>query len=179
MLRDLRPEIIKHVNKHKEFLRRNCEVLDIYDGNLLPYIDAIMKRTLSANYYDTIRDRTIPINIIQRFIDKVSTAYEKPPTRQSESEIAQEFVDFYVEAFDLNVSGQIADQYANLCKGFAWEPHVDSNGKPAIRELSFDKFLVMSTSKVSPEEEDIFIKFMGYASDDEGSLLLFVYTKDE
>jgi hypothetical protein len=176
MLKDKRKEIIEYVKKHRPFIKRNCEALDIYEGNLLPYVDQIMQRTLSENYYNTIKDRIVPINIIQRYIDKVSTAYETSPIRTSESAIAQEFVDFYANKLDMSVSGQIADQYSNLSKGFAWEPYVNNKGEPAIRELSFDKFLVMSDSQTTPEEETIFIKFMGYKSTDENSLLLFVYT---
>lgn len=179
MLSDKRKEIIKYVKKHHPFIKRNVEALDIYEGNLLPYVDQIMQRTLSENYYNTIKDRIVPINIIQRYIDKVSTAYETSPIRTSESTIAQEFVDFYSKKLDMSVSGQIADQYSNLSKGFAWEPYINNKGEPAIRELSFDKFLVMSDSQTSPEEETIFIKFMGYKSTDENSLLLFVYTDAE
>ena len=181
MLKDKRKDIIEYVKKNRVFLKTNAEALDIYDGSLLPYVDAIMQKTLSEQYYKAIKERIIPINVIQRYIDKVSTAYSKSPTRMSKSKNKRvdDFVSFYKEAFDMSVSGQIADQYSNLSKGFAWEPYVDKNGKPAIRELAFNKFLVMSDSAVSPEQETIFIKFMGYKNSDEDSLLLFVYTNEE
>ena len=181
MLKDKRKDIIEYVKQNRSFLKTNAEALDIYDGNLLPYVDAIMQKTLSEQYYKAIKERIIPINVIQRYIDKVSTAYSKSPTRMSKSKNKRvdDFVSFYKEAFDMSVSGQIADQYSNLSKGFAWEPYVDKNGKPAIRELAFNKFLVMSDSAVSPEQETIFIKFMGYKNSDEDSLLLFVYTNEE
>jgi hypothetical protein len=179
MLKDNRKQIIEYVKSKRSFLKRNAEALDIYDGNLLPYVDDIMKKTVSPQYYDKIKERIIPINIIQRFVDKVSTAYEKEPSRQSNTPRVQEFVDFYKDQFKMGVSGQIADQYTNLFKAFAWEPYVNSRGQPQIRELSFDKFLVMSNSAVNPEDETLFIKFMGYKSSDEDSLLLFVYTDTE
>ena len=181
MLKNKRKEIIEYVKNHRPFLKRNAEALDIYEGNLLPYVDAILQKTLSPQYYQPAKERILPINILQRYIDKVSTSYEKSPMRKSKSGNVRidEFVEFYKNAFDMNVSGQIADQFANLSKGFAWEPYIDLNGKPQIRELSFDKFLVMSDSKVSPEQETIFIKFMGYQTSDENSLLLFVYTNEE
>ena len=181
MLKYKRKDIIEYVKQNRSFLKTNAEALDIYDGNLLPYVDAIMQKTLSEQYYKAIKERIIPINVIQRYIDKVSTAYSKSPTRVSKSKNKRvdDFVSFYKEAFDMSVSGQIADQYSNLSKGFAWEPYVDKNGKPAIRELAFNKFLVMSDSAVSPEQETIFIKFMGYKNSDEDSLLLFVYTNEE
>jgi hypothetical protein len=73
----------------------------------------------------------------------------------------------------------IADTYASMFKGFAWEPHIDKDGNPALRELSFDRFLVMSDSKESPEEETIFIKFMGCKTSEPDSMLLFAYTNEE
>lgn len=179
MLKDKRKDICDYVKKHRPFLMRNAEVLDIYDGNLLPYIDSIMQKSLSPQYYNAIRDRIIPINIIQRYTDKVSTTYEKEPSRLSENKRAQEFVDYYKNRFAMSVSGQIADQYSTLFKGFAWKPYINEKGVPAIRELSFDRFLVMSDSKVAPEDETIFIEFMGYKNSDQNSLIMFIYTDAE
>lgn len=179
MLRDRRKEIIDYVKANADFLNTNNEALNIYEGNLLPYIDKILQSSLSANYYNSIKDRVLPINILQRFIDKVSATYSKSPSRTSDDAREQEFVDFYKEALDIDQSGYIADAYSNLFKGFAWEPYVDKNGKPAIRELPFNSFIVMSDSAVNPEEETIFIKLMGKKGDNEDSMLLHVYTNEE
>lgn len=179
MLKQKRKQIIDYVKAHRDFLAYNTQALDIYEGNLLPYIDSILKSSLSANYYHSIKDRILPINILQRYIDKVSTTYSKPPVRSSEIEASNEFVEFYSKTFNINNSGSIADVYSNLFKGFAWEPYVDKNGVPALRELPFNSFLVMSDSMVNPEEETIFIKFMGKQTEDEESMLLFVYTDTE
>lgn len=179
MLKDKRNEIIAYVKQNAHFLEKNREALNIYDGNLLPYVDRILQTSLSANYYNAIKDRVLPINILQRFIDKVSVAYSKPPSRLSENEKNQEFVDFYAKKLSIDQSGTIADSYSHLFKGFAWEPYVDKNGEPSIRELAFDSFLVMSDSIVNPEEETVFIKFMGKKNDSDDSLLLHVYTDTE
>ena len=179
MLKNKRNEIIKYVKDNADFLNKNSEALNIYEGNLLPYVDNILRSSLSANYYNAIKDRVLPINILQRFIDKVSTTYSKAPSRLSLIPKEQEFVDFYASAMDINQSGSIADAYSQLFKGYAWEPYIDKNGTPAIRELSFNSFLVMSDSLTNPEEETIFIKFMGKSSDSEDSMLLHVYTDTE
>jgi uncharacterized glyoxalase superfamily protein PhnB len=178
-LKDKRNEIIEYVKSNASFLNKSAEALNIYEGNLLPYVDNILRTSLSANYYNSIKDRILPINILQRFIDKVSTTYSKEPSRTSENPKAQEFVDFYSQALDIDQSGTIADAYSHLFKGFAWEPYVDKSGKPAIRELSFNSFLVMSDSRINPEEETIFIKLMGKKNSDDNSMLLHVYTDDE
>jgi len=179
MLRDRRQEIIKYIKEHRKFIATNTEALDIYEGNLLPYVDSIMRESLSPNYYNAIKDRLLPVNILQRFIDKASNSYSKPPRRTSLIPSSQEFVDYYEDEMSINQSGQIADTYANMFKGFAWEPYVDKNRKPAIRELAFNSFLVMSDSISSPEEETIFIKFMGNKGDSEDTLLIHVYTDTE
>lgn len=179
MLKQKRKQIIEYIKAHRSFLAQNNEALDIYEGNLLPYVDNILKTSLSSNYYNSIKDRILPINILQRYIDKVSTTYSKPPIRTSENEASAEFVEFYSKAFNINNSGSIADVYSNLFKGFAWEPYVDKNGVPALRELPYNSFLVMSDSMINPEEETIFIKFMGKQNDEEESMLLFVYTNEE
>ena len=142
MLKDKRREIIQYVKDHRKFVMHNHEVLDIYEGNLLQYVNKCMQSSLSPQYYNAIKDRILPINVLKRFIDKVSTTYSKAPQRISDN--AQEFIDFYANELDLNVSGGIADTYSNLFKGYAWEPYINKAGKPALRELSFDKFLVMS-----------------------------------
>lgn len=179
MLKDKRNQIIEYVKQNASFLNKNREALNIYDGNLLPYIDQILRSSLSANYYNAIKDRVLPINIMQRYIDKVSVAYSKPPSRLSQNAKNQEFVDYYAKKLSIDQSGTIADSYSHLFKGFAWEPYVDKNGEPAIRELAFDSFLVMSDSRVNPEEETVFIKFMGKKNESDDSLLLHVYTDTE
>lgn len=179
MLKDKREGIVKYIKAHALFLSTNSEALDIYDGNLKPYIDDILKKSLSEVYYEAIKDRILPINILQRYVNKVSTTYSKPPKRETDNDAHKEFLDFYSDAFSINNSGIIADAYSNLFKGFAWEPYIDNNKKPALRELAFDRFLVMSDSKTSPEEETIFIKIMGSKTGEENDTLLFVYTDTE
>ncbi|MEY3881510.1 MAG: hypothetical protein RIQ94_2306, partial [Pseudomonadota bacterium] len=176
MLKDMRQEIIEYVRSHSVLLKTNKEALDIYDGNLKPYIDNILKTSLSSNYYNAIKDRILPINILQRYVNKVSTTYSKPPKRECENPAHKEFLDFYSDAFSINNSAMICDVYSNLFKGFAWEPYVDKDGLPALRELPFDRFLVMSNSKTSPEDETIFIKIMGNKGDSDDTVLLHVYT---
>ena len=179
MLKNKRKEIIEYVKEHREFILTNTQALDIYEGNLKPYVDAILKGSLSPTYYNSIKERVLPINVLQRYIDKVSTTYSKPPVRKSKNPRSQDFVDFYSSTLNINNSASIADAYSNLFKGYAWEPYIDKFGKPALRELPFNQFLVMSDSMESPEEETIFIKFMGKRGEDDDSLLLFVYTDTE
>lgn len=179
MLSEKRREIIDYVKAHKDFLNLNAETLDIYDGNLKPYVDSVLRSSLSDNYYQAIKDRILPINILQRFINKVSTTYSKPPQRECEDEALKEYLEYYESEFDINNTCSIADTYSNMFKGFALEPHINKDGNPRLRVLPFDRFLVMSDSKESPEEETIFIKIMGKKGKEDDSILLHVYTDTE
>ena len=179
MLKDKRREIIDYVKSHSYFLECNREALDIYDGNLRPYVDNILRSSLSSNYYNAIRDRILPINILQRYVNKVATTYSKPPQRECEDEALKPFLEYYEDEFDINGSAQIADIYSILFKGFAWEPYINKDGCPSLRELPFDRFLVMSESKSTPEEETVFIKIMGKKGKEDDTILLHVYTNEE
>jgi hypothetical protein len=175
----LREFIVGKVKEHMSFLTVNSEKLDIYEGNLLPYIDQIMKMSLSPQYYWAIKDRILPINILQRYIEKVSVTYAEGPSRTTDDKLGKQFLDYYVKQLDINTSGMVADTYAAMFKGFAWEPYLDDNNQPKLRELAFDRFLVISDSKVNPEEGNIFVKILGDANDPNGNCLLFAYTDDE
>lgn len=179
MLKNKRRQIIDYIRAHADFLNQNRESLDIYDGNLRPYIDVILRDSLSPQYYGAIKDRILPINILQRYANKVSTTYSKPPMREVESEVHRDYLNYYEDQFEINNTMANADIYSNLFKGFALEPYVDNKGKPALRVLPFDRFLVMSESTVSPEEETIFIKLMGKKSDSEDSMLIHTYSDTE
>lgn len=174
-----RAMIIAKVKEHINFLKVNAQKLDIYEGNLLPYIDQIMRTSLSPQYYNAIKDRILPVNVLQRYVEKVSVAYSKGPVRKTEDKLAKEFLDYYSKQLDINTSGMVADSYAAMFKGFAWEPYITDDGEPKLRELPFDRFLVISDSKVNPEDGNIFVKILGDPNDINGDCLLFAYTEKE
>lgn len=179
MLKDKRALIIKEVKDKADFLGHNEKVLNIYEGELKPFIYKAMQDSLSEHYFKSIKDRILPINILQRYADKVSTTYSKPPKRESESDIGEAILNFYKDKFDINASGMMADVYSHLHKGFAWEPYINQKGQPSLREIPFDRFMVISTSESNPEEETIFVKIMGKCPSKPEIVLLFAYTDYE
>lgn len=179
MLKQKRGLIIKEVKAKADFLGHNEKVLNIYEGELKPFIYKAMKDSLSEHYFNSIKDRILPVNILQRYADKVSTTYSKPPKRESGSEIGAKILDFYKDKFDINASGMMADVYSHLHKGFAWEPYINQKGQPSLREIPFDRFMVISTSDSNPEEETIFVKIMGRDDNNPDRVLLFAYSDNE
>lgn len=159
MLKDKREEIYKWLEDHRDYLDRNHRIYDIFTGNLLPYVVEVLEKTLSENYFEKIKERIVPINVLERYVKKVASAYENPPARTANSESNQILVDYYVDELNLNHKMSVADQYSHLFKGYALEPFFDK--KPKLRALPFDRFMVMSENSVDPTQETIFIKCMG------------------
>jgi len=152
------PELLQYIKDNSSFTEHNCKALDIYEGNLSPYVLDILKNTLSDNYYQRIKHRLIPINALRKIIDKLSKVYVNEPIRTDAK--YQQFIDDYSKWIHVNERMNVADEYANLCKGYALEPYVH-NGKPRLRTIPYDRFLVKSEDAIDPLNPTTFIKFMG------------------
>lgn len=157
------------INEHKEYLKNNEHRLKIYRGKLKPYIDEILKNTLSENYYNQIKARVIPINVLPRIIDKLSKVYIDTPIRKHEK--YQAFIDRVEKDSNINAKMAIADTYSHLFKCYAVEPYL-SKGKINLRVLSADKFIPISMDEENPLIVTDMIKIMGNDK-------YFAYTDDE
>jgi hypothetical protein len=119
-----------------------------------------MQKSFSSEYFETIRNRILPINILRRFVDKVSKVYVTAPIRTPSAARFKKTVKAYEASLNLNVNGSMADRWANLFKGYAWELFTH-NRSPRLRTIPFDRFMVWSGDKVDPMHETVFIKFAG------------------
>lgn len=155
----LRPqEYVAYIKKHSAFIESNAEKLQIYEGDLMPFVDAILKKRLAENYYNQIKDSIVPINILPRIIDKMAKAYLRSPERISATDQDQlEEAEYYL---DIDAHMNMADEFANLFKAYAIELF-EEDGYPNMRVLPFDRFLPMSRDKKNPLKVTDFIKFMG------------------
>lgn len=158
MLNDYIPKMLSEINKHESLFAHNHELLDIFEGNLLPYVDLVLKQSLNENYYNTIKSKIAPINVLIRTIDKIAKVYSSDVTRTSETD--QALVDWYVRELKLNSKMIKADEYATLFCGYATEPCI-LNGKPKLRVLPFDRFIPISLNEYDPTSMDVFVKFIG------------------
>jgi len=182
-LKDMRQELLQYIQQNQEYTKLNNDLFKIHEGNLLPYVKDAMKRSFSQEYYNAIESRIVPINILKRYIDKVSKAYATDPIRTASEERHAELLQKYEYAFNVNTNGSLADRWASLFKGYAWEMFIHK-GMPRLRTISFDKFLVKSLDPVDPLSVDIFIKFMGERrvtklKDAKTVSIFHVYTNEE
>jgi len=173
--------IIERFEKHSEYLKRNHKLFDIYEGNLLPYVQDILQASLSKEYYDKIHSRVFPVNILKRVIDKLAKAYQTNPTRSCNSN--EEILEFYEETLRFNYKMNYADEFAHLFKGYALEPFINM-GQPGLRVIPFDRFFVIGEDLNDPLRPTIFVKIMGtikiYDGDKEKEVqVLFAYSDEE
>lgn len=171
-------ELLSFIESQKEYLEKNHQKLEMYEGKLLPYVKDVMKATLSEHYYKQIEHRLIPINVLTRIIDKLSKVYSHPPVRTDDK--YQDFIDRVIDESLLDVRMGMADEFSHLFKGYALEPYVDK-GKVKIRTLPYDRFLVYSDDPVNPTRPTVFIKMMGKVKNNAGQTLelYYAYTDTE
>jgi hypothetical protein len=175
-------QILDFAKSQKPYLYQNFKLLDIYNGRLLPYIDKILKQSLSQEYYEKIKDRIIPINVLKRISDKISKSYTNKPERKT-IEKYQEDLSFYQNHFYMDQIMSKVEEYAFMHKAYALEPFM-FNGVPRLRALPFDRFMVYSNNKVDPTFVTHFVKFLGKipiknASRTEYKELYYIYTDSE
>lgn len=152
-------ELLMEINCYQEYIDNNTEAIEIYEGDLEDKVLEVLERTLSQEYFKTIKERVIPINFMPKIIDKMAQVYSVAPKRTCELE--QGFIDDYERFLDIDAEMSLADEYANLCKGYALEPYVNADGKPSIRSLPFNEFLVLGDDPRDRKRVTTFIKFMG------------------
>lgn len=163
MLKDRIQEILDYINDNSVYTEHNKELIDIFEGNLKPYVEQSLRSCLSEEYYTKIKDRIIVINILKRYIDKVSKVYALTPVRtikegnSTDAKLLKE----YEEIFDINVKMNDADEYSNLFKGYTLKPFIVQGEEPSLRVVPFDRFLVMNDTAEDPLKKDVYIEFMG------------------
>ena len=172
----------------KGTLNLNHELLEIHEGNLLCYVERELKKELSDRAFKDSQPRIPPINVERRVIDKLSQLYTKSPERKlgdSATEADKEMWSNYISLMNPDVSGQQLNEYFNLHKGSAWEPYLDNQFRPRLREIPKDRFFVMGLDPTNRLRVTHFVKVMGsyLKKDKDGNDktcdILYVYTDSE
>lgn len=203
-LRDDIPEIMNFVKRFmEEQIVHNQELLDMYEGQLLHYIEDSLSQELNAKACARAKKRIAPINLLTKLVNKTSKVYTNGATRmavgpESEALLArdQELLDSIDDSMCTNMQGMMSNKLLNLHKYVGLEPFV-KEGEIKLRALPASQFVVWSNDPIDPMNPTHVIKFMGNSDpplqrvDDEGtkeedaddivrdSQVFFIYTKDE
>ena len=161
-LRELVPEMINHIKAHYEsHVVYNSALIDISNGNLLPYVEDSMEKELNPRSFEISKNRIPPINVLTKLQVKLSKVYAETPIRKaSENKIDSELLESYEDSWDLNTNLQYANDLLVINKYCALEPVMIDN-EPHMRVLSAKDFIPFSDSRANPTEMTVLIKFMG------------------
>lgn len=176
-IRELVESFLKHWKAHAPLLKHNQELLEIYDGALLPKVKAALKTSFTrkdgtvSESYNQIEDRIVPVNILRRIVDKKSRIYQKSPVREvmDGSDNDKELLSFYEKAFKWNRQMNIANEYFNLFEYTAIEPVAAGGGRMVLRPLANDTFLPYSVDTIDPTRPTHFIVYHGKRQTGAGS----------
>jgi len=165
---------LKEIDRQSASLKLNNDKLKIYEGDLLPYVRDVMRKTLSENYFRQIEHRIMPINVLTRIVNKLSKVYISPPVRNDEK--YQDFMDTVSDEINVDLLMSQADEFSHLFKCYAIEPFVE-NGMANARVIPADRFIVIGEDLKNPMKVTTFIKFMGELRS--GGSLFYAYTDTE
>ena len=155
------PKLLSHIKKFEPTTNINKALIDICNGNLLPYVEAAMKKELNPRAFERSRKRIPPINILKKLQTKLNKVYAEVPTRKAgENSIDNDLLSLYETNWNINDQLTYINELLVINKYAALEPYM-TEGEEELRVLDASKFLVYSDSSVNPNEMTVFIKFMG------------------
>lgn len=169
------------------YLSEVTRILDIYNGNLMPYLmkelQSMFRRpdgTISPTYEQAI-DRVVPINILQRIVNKQSKIYNRPPKREVSGgdDDDRDMMDFYVDKMFANRQMGIANQMFSLFNCAIVEPVVKDR-RYLLRPYLNSHFLVYSDDSFDPTNPTVVLVYHGMIKNGKGKSVraLRAYSKD-
>jgi len=147
------PNLVNHIRCYANRLENSKELLDIYENDLLKYVERLLKSEMGVQTYEQIVTRIPPINMVKKIVDKLSTIYQSGVVRKvvDGNDSDQELLEYYVDKFDINPKMNQGNEFFNLDRYNLMMPFLDDeNKKPALRAVPNDKFLVYSNNEINP-----------------------------
>jgi len=177
-LRDDMHVIVDAYNAKRDALDHDRILIDIFEGNLLQYVEDDLRKQLSPESFEQCRHRIPPINLLTKIIDKLSTIYEPTPVRRivkgSGSPKDEELLAWYIERLHINEGMLQALELFNLCKAQLLQPFVHL-GEPRLRAIPNDCFFVLGTDGVDPKRMTHLVTFDAH----DGGVRFTAYTDAE
>lgn len=158
-LRELVPDIVTHIQAHRQYLEYNNRLMLVFEGQLRKEIEDSLQVELSPESYRKAIKRVPSINLLVRIVDKLSRVYCEPAMRTTEKEEDLKLVRYYESKANIDDALTSANKMLNLHKCVALEPFAD-DGTPSIRVIPAHQFLVFSDNPVNPLRPTVFIKIM-------------------
>ena len=143
-------------------LKHNRDVGDILEGDLLPFIEADLRKQLGPQSFEQIRHRIAPINVLKKIIDKLSRIYQQNPARViidgNDADI--DLQQFYEKSMCFDKIMNNGNEFFNTYKYALYQPFLD-RGIPKLRAIPNDRFFVYSANKVDPTQPTHYVLIDG------------------
>lgn len=170
--------VTEAVKRNSDTLQMNYKMLDILEGALEPYVVSNLKAMLSPRVLSYALQRLVPINIVPRYVDKLSNIYQTGVSRevvngdQSDSDL----MSWYEKKLEINNVMHQSNRLYNACRAALVHPYITVDG-PALRVIPNDRFVVVSTDPITPTRPTMVILLAG--QDAEKRDIYWVYTDTE
>jgi len=174
-------DIIKNLKANKHLIEQNAKLFDIFEGELLPYVEEALRCQLSPQSFNQAKHRIAPINVLKRIIDKLSKIYQQNPTREVVDGTDQdaELLHWYEEKLSIDEKLNQSNEFLNLQKNNLVEIFIDK-GEPKVRVYSAHQFWAYSDNKVDPTDPTHIVLFdQDDDSDSDQRRDLRIYSDDE
>ena len=112
------PKIVEIAKERENYLAHNKCLLNIYEGDLLQYIEKDLRLTMSPRAFTQAMSRVAPINILIKIIDKLSKIYQQRLTRYVADGVEEDssLLSWYEKKLQINNKMNISNEYFNLFK---------------------------------------------------------------
>lgn len=174
------PKLVVSVAKgYTPELECNFKTLDILEGNLEPYVLKSLSRQLSPKAMRYACERVVPINILPRYVDKLSNIYQTGVSRQIQfGDLAdQELLSWYERQFEVNKVMHQANRLFNACGSSLVQVYNDEIEGPKLRVIPNDRFCVYSDNKLDATKPTMVIIIAG--KDSTGREIYWAYDEQQ
>ncbi|TXH09388.1 MAG: phage portal protein [Spirochaetes bacterium] len=170
--------LIKKAKEYGKLLEHNHTLFNIFEGDLLTYVQNDLKEQLSPKSYAVAKNRIVPINILRKIIDKQSVIYGSQVVREvvDGTEADQELLSWYEHEMRANFKMNQSNEALNLYKNTLIQPYV-FKGKPALRFIPSDRFVAISNDPVNPTKPTHFVILDGKT--ESGKQIYSIYSDTE
>lgn len=170
--------VISIIKSQARIMQDHFKTLDILEGNLEPYVEKNLARVLSPRVLPYALERLVPINIMPRYVDKLTNIYQSGVMREvvDGTPEDQSLLGWYESQLNVNHMMHNANRLYNACKSTLIHPYITDEG-PALRVIPNDRFVVWSDDEINPTEVTGVALLAG--KDASNRQIFWVYTKDE
>lgn len=163
-------DILEDIQKHREQIIINSELLQMFEGNLLCFVEKSIRRELNPQAANRACERIAPINVLTKLIEKISKTYSLPVIRKAIKESQQEKLDFIVGENKVDTTMNLLQKLTNLHRYSALEKYIEE-GVVKDRIIPADRFHLYAADPMRPMEMTHFIKFIGSTNNEAGQVV--------